>query len=122
MSDKDIRGLGIAVRIVWLIVGLLALPTLGLAVNILVNVHGVVEDARQTFSLVTIEDMRQTLDIVEKQLDISKLELEIEELRTGSPLEWTFENWEAFLDFCDRTGYTPIGRNWQEWVHGRLKD
>lgn len=111
-----------ALKVVWLIVGILAVVVLSLGVRICIDVSGAVEDARQTFSLVTIEDMRQTLDLVEKQLDINKLELEIEKLRTSSPLEPTPGTWEAFLDFCDRTGYTPIARNWEEYRHGRLKE
>jgi len=116
------RVVGGALKVVWLIAGILAVVVLSLGVRICIDVSGAVEDARQTFSLVTIEDMRQTLDVVEKQLDINKLELEIEKARTSLPLERTSENWEAFLDFCGRTGYVVSDRNWQEYTQGRLKE
>lgn len=116
------RIVGGALKVVWLTVGVLAVVVLSLGISVCVNVSEVVSDARQLGSQLTVEDVRQTLDLVEKQLDINKLELEIEKLRTSSPLEQTPRTWEAFLDFCDRTGYTPIARNWEEFRHGRLKD
>ncbi len=109
-------------RVVWVLAGVLVIVVLSYGVHILVDVSRVVEDAHQLSSQITIEDVRQTLSIVEKQLDIDKLELEIEKARTSSPLERTSENWEAFLDFCERTGYVVSDRNWHEYSQGRLKE
>ena len=110
-----------ALKVVWLVAGILAVVVLSLGVRVGFDVSGTASDMRQLGSQLTAEDMRQALTIVEKQLDINKLELEIEKLRTSSPLELTPGTWEAFLDFCDRTGYVVSDRNWEKYRQGELK-
>lgn len=113
--------LQIITRITWLIAGILTIVALSLAINITLNVQETASDMRQLSAQVTVEDLRQVLDIMEKELDTQILELEIEKQRIDTPLSFTPENWQAFLDFCGRTGYVVSDRNWQEYRYGRLK-
>lgn len=107
-------------QLTWLSSGILALLLLAMAIPIVVDARVAAQDIRELWSLVTIEDMRQALDIIDKQLEADLLELKIEQQRSDVPLRFTPENWQAFIDFCGRTGYVVSDENWQRYIHGKL--
>jgi hypothetical protein len=106
-------------RLVWIVAGLLAVIILSLAV------HGVIaiqHDIREVTSQLTIEDVRQALTIFEKQIDKNMfVEMTYRGYITDKLLEWTPENWKAFLDFAHNNGYLITDDNWQDYIHGKLK-
>ena len=111
-----------AIQVLWLISGVLAVAVLLLGTSILLDVKAASKDMQELWDQVTIEDVRQGLNLIEKQLDNETLALEIEQQLSLVPLEDTPETWEAFLDFCGRTGYVSTNPdNYLRFRYGKLK-
>lgn len=105
-------------RLVWIMTGVLVILILSLAM------HGVIvicNDITSVTSQLTIDDFRQGLNLIQQQLDNDTLALEIEKSLAKDPIEFTPQNWQSFLAFCDRTGYVVSDYNWQRFRYGQLK-
>ena len=106
-------------RLIWIIAELLAVIILSLAI------HGVIvvrNDITRVTSQLTIEDLRQVLNVMEKQIDSDLFtEMTYRGYITDQLIEWTPENWKAFLDFAHNNGYLITDENWQDYIHGKLK-
>ena len=107
-------------KMIWGIVGILAIVLLIIAIYIGIDIKNTTTDIKDTWSEVTIGDIRNTLNIVEKQLDKDILALQLEQQRVAMPLEWTTENWRNYLDFCGEYGYVVSDYTWREYRYGRL--
>ena len=108
-------------QLIWLFSGILALLLLVLAIPIVLDTKATIKDMRGLVANMTIEDIRQTMNIIEKELDRDLFEqMTYRGYITDRLIEWTPENWRAFLDFCDNTGYIVTDENWQRYIHGEL--
>ncbi|MFA5386043.1 MAG: hypothetical protein WC364_15540 [Eubacteriales bacterium] len=62
---------------VWITAGVAVIIATIWLIPIAIDLQHTVSDMRQLWSQVTIEDMRNTIRVVEKQLDLDILELEM---------------------------------------------
>jgi hypothetical protein len=62
---------------VWIMAGVAVIVATIWLIPIAIDAQHAVLDMRQLWSQVTIEDMRNTIRVVEKQLDLDILELEL---------------------------------------------
>ena len=76
---KEVAKLSLQLLLVALVVILLVF-----VVQLGLNASSAMKDVRELWSQVTLDDLRHTLSIVEKQLDIDILELQIEKQRIDS--------------------------------------
>ena len=109
-------------QLMWLFSGILALLLLIIAIPGLIDAKATIKDMREIMAEATILDMRQAMNIMEKQLDEDLfVQMTYRNYITDQLLEWTPENWEAFLDFAHNNGYLITDDNWQDYIHGKLK-
>ena len=111
----------ILTKLIFLCSGILLLIFSLLAVSSIWDIRATTMDMRNISSQITIEDMRNAVDIIEKQLDKEILNGMIELQRGDNPLSFTPENWQAFIDFCNNTGYVVSDYNWQRYLKGQLR-
>ena len=109
----------IAAQTVWFIAGCLVVffvLTIGL------DIASTMKDVKGIWSELSAQDIRQALNIAEKQIDADLFEaMTYRGYISDSLVEWTPENWEAFLKFCGRTGYIVTDDNWQRYIHGEIE-
>lgn len=108
---------------IWIGCGIILLVLMGLAINTVLEArNAVIEFRQQVSSQVTIGDIRKGLDLIDKQLENDTLALEIEHELSLKPLPDNAETWEAFLDFCGRTGYVSTNPdNYLRFRYGKLR-
>jgi len=112
--------MGALAQLMWLLSGMLVLLLLIISIPRIFDVKETIKDARHIMAEANIQDMRQAMVIIEKELDNELLSLMIEKQRGEQPLKWTPGNWRAFLDFCGRAGYEASDYNWQRYIAGQL--
>ena len=105
----------LAMQIIWFLVGCLVVFFI---LSIGLDVSATVKDAKEVWDDLSTQDIRQALNIAEKQIDADLFKaMAYRGYISDRLIEWTPENWEAFLDFCDRTGYIVTDDNWQRYIH-----
>lgn len=116
MKDK----IKLAAQTVWLMAGCLVVFFI---LSVGLDVAATMKDVKEVWSELSAQDIRQALNIAEKEIDADLFEaMTYRGYISDSLVEWTPENWNAFLDFCNRTGYIVTDENWQRYVHGQLTE
>ena len=106
-------------QITWLVVGLFAIILLSLGINTILTIR---HEVKAISKQITMQDVRQAMNIIEKQIDTDLFtQMTYRGYITDQLVEWTPENWEAFLDFSKKNGYFITDDNWQDYIHGKLK-
>ncbi len=116
MRDK----IKLAAQVVWFVAGC---TVLFFVLEIGANVISTMKEIKELLADVTITDVRQIMNITEKQIDKDLFEvMTFRGYVTDELIQWTPENWGAFLDFCDNTGYIVTEDNWKRYIHGELNE
>lgn len=122
MKNKII---GTAASVMWLTSGFLTIILVAVSLQTMLEVRSAAEDMSQLWNQVTLQDLRHTLTVAEKGIDLKLLEnMNYYGRINNNTINWTPgtpENWQEFLDFCERTGYVVSDANWQRYINGELK-
>jgi len=106
---------------IWSIAGITLIVLLCLAINVLFDTKSVISEVGDFWlEEVSIEDIRSGISALNTGLEIKRMELELQLSRGDYPLDYTEENYQAYLDFCGRTGYVVSDYTWREYRWGRL--
>jgi len=58
------------IQVIWLVSGILLCVVFALAINIGFDARDAMRDVKELWAQVTIEDLRQSLNLIQEQLDI----------------------------------------------------
>lgn len=124
-SSKTIKGSNMKIvnkiiKTIWVLAGVLVIVVMVIAICIGLDIKETTTEIRDIGSQANIDDMRTVIGVIEKQLDKDILSLQLQQDRTSLPLEWTVENWQDYLNFCEEYGYVISDYTWQEYRYGRL--